>query len=204
MDVDHPHHEFSGVGRDGAGRGSAGHQNLLLHHPVPQQQLSTEELRSSTHGPAPSGYFNGRLRVSFVSASLVAHVRPRLPGFPSYPPGCQPVGQPSPGPPHRSDRCLRIPVRPAGRDPSWDRRGLVNVSVSLAQAGLFGCRQHQHCAGRLLQGNVLCSIPFLVFSNTSSSLLKFLALAKVICNDLHVLLTTPILLKVPLPTWTSP
>ena len=108
------------------------------------------------------------------------------------------------GPPHRSDRRLRIPVRPAGRDPSWDRCGLVNVSMSLAQAGLFGCRQHQHCAGRLLQGNVLCSIPFLVFSNTSSSLLKFLALAKVICNNLHVLLTTPIPLKAPLPTWTSP
>ena len=32
MDVDHPHREFSGVGRDGAGRGPAGHQNLLLHH----------------------------------------------------------------------------------------------------------------------------------------------------------------------------
>ena len=86
MDVDRPHCEFSGLGCDGTGRRPAGHQNLLLHHPVPQQQLPTEELCSSTHGPAPSEYFNGRLHISSASASPVPHVHPHSPRFPSYPP----------------------------------------------------------------------------------------------------------------------
>jgi hypothetical protein len=61
MDVDRPahHRDFSGP-RDGATRGPAGHQNILLHHPVPQQQVPTDELRSSAvHGPGQhQEYFN--------------------------------------------------------------------------------------------------------------------------------------------------
>ncbi|KAI6138812.1 hypothetical protein BKA82DRAFT_4365706 [Pisolithus tinctorius] len=45
MDVNRPHHyNFSGPSQDSVGHGPAGHSCLLLHHPIPQQQLSTEEL----------------------------------------------------------------------------------------------------------------------------------------------------------------
>ncbi|KAL4069259.1 TPR-like protein [Scleroderma citrinum] len=129
MDIDRPHRDFSGPARDGAGRGPAGHQNLLLHHPVPQQQLPTEELRSSAHGPTPPEYFNGRpLRVPSTSTSPVPHSRPRSSGlnFPPYaPPTRQPVGPAQPSVPtsQRSPPSYsRDSVRPAERDMAWDRR----------------------------------------------------------------------------------
>ncbi|KAG1825430.1 uncharacterized protein BJ212DRAFT_1258833 [Suillus subaureus] len=56
MDVDRPPHprDYSGSSREGTSRGPTGHQTLLLHHPVPQQQVQTEELRNSAvHGPRP-------------------------------------------------------------------------------------------------------------------------------------------------------
>ncbi|KAG6333438.1 hypothetical protein ID866_5652 [Astraeus odoratus] len=131
MDVDRTHHrDFSGPARDTAGRGPAGHQNLL-HHPVPQQQLPTEELRSSAaHGPGPHPeYFNRPLHVPSASASPVPHPRARSPtgNFPAYPPLSrpQPVGPAQPSSIPSSQRTPpsypREPVRSADRD--WDRRG---------------------------------------------------------------------------------
>ncbi|KAI6022585.1 TPR-like protein [Pisolithus marmoratus] len=133
MDVDRPHHrDFSGPIRDGVGRGPTGHQSLLLHHPVPQQQLPTEELRSSAnHDLAQhSEYFNRPLRVPSGSTSPAPHTtRPRSPGssFPAYPPpGRQPIGPAQPSIPasQRSPPLYpREPARPGDRDMAWDRRG---------------------------------------------------------------------------------
>ncbi|KAF9229813.1 TPR-like protein [Gyrodon lividus] len=102
MDVDRPphHRDFSGP-RDGATRGPAGHQNILLHHPVPQQQVPTDELRSSAvHGPGQhQEYFNRPLRVPSTSASPPPPPRARSPGlsFQAYPSsGRQPVGPAQP------------------------------------------------------------------------------------------------------------
>lgn len=121
MEVDRPHHrDFTGSTRDSTPRGPAGHHNLLLHHPVPQQQLPTEELRpSAVHAPIQHPeYFNRPLRVPSASAS--PHPRPRSPSaaFPAYPPpGRQPVGPAQPSIPTSQ----RSPSY--SRDMPWDRRG---------------------------------------------------------------------------------
>ena len=148
MDVDRPHREFSRLKHDGAGRGPAGHQNLLLHHPVPQQQLLTEELRSSTHGPAPSEYFTGRLRISSASASPVPRVRLRSPVFPPYPPGRQPIRptQPSASAPRRSPTSYHSGSRwrsyvclPMAQHP-W--RISIVLSCSILRHSLYCCHAH--------------------------------------------------------------
>ncbi|KIJ21344.1 hypothetical protein PAXINDRAFT_104349 [Paxillus involutus ATCC 200175] len=129
MDVDRPahHRDFSGP-RDGATRGPAGHQNILLHHPVPQQQVPTDELRSSAvHGPGQhQEYFNRPLRVPSASASPPPLPRTRSPGpsFQPYPPSSrQPVGPAQPAGQRSPPSYPREPVRQSERDMAWERRG---------------------------------------------------------------------------------
>ncbi|KAI6154600.1 hypothetical protein BKA82DRAFT_4070142, partial [Pisolithus tinctorius] len=132
MDVDRPHHrDFSGPSRDSVGHGPAGHPCLLLHHPVPQQQLSTEELRSSANQDLAqhSEYFNRPLRVPSGSASPAPHPTcPRSPvsTFPAYPPPSrQPIepAQPSILASQRTSPSYPCELRAADRDMAWDRRG---------------------------------------------------------------------------------
>ncbi|KAI5991298.1 TPR-like protein [Pisolithus orientalis] len=132
MDVDRPHHrDFSGPSRDSVARGPTGHPCLLLHHPVPQQQLPTEELRSSTNQDLAqhSEYFNRPLRVPSGSASPAPHpARPRSPvsTFPAYPPPSrQPIGPAQPSIPasQRTPPSYPRELRAADRDMAWDRRG---------------------------------------------------------------------------------
>ncbi|KAG1889209.1 TPR-like protein [Suillus subluteus] len=109
MDVDRPPHprDYSGSSREGPSRGPTGHQTLLLHHPVPQQQVQTEELRNSAvHGP---GQYNDHF--------------PGRPGYPNYPPSNrQPVG---PAQPSLAQRSPPNYPREAPRQEHelWDRRG---------------------------------------------------------------------------------
>ncbi|KAF9242359.1 TPR-like protein [Melanogaster broomeanus] len=128
MDVDRPphHRDFSGP-RDIATRGPAGHQNLLLHHPVPQQQVPTEELRSSAaHGPGQhQEYFNRPLRAPSTSVSPPPP-RARSPGpsFQPYPPSSrQPVGPAQPASQRSPPSYPREPLRQGERDMPWERRG---------------------------------------------------------------------------------
>ncbi|KAH7907526.1 TPR-like protein, partial [Hygrophoropsis aurantiaca] len=134
MDVDRPphHREFSGSGREAASRGPVGHQNLLLHHPVPQPQIPTEELRNPpVHGPGQhQEYFGRPLRVPSASVSPPPHSsRPRSPGanFQNYPPPSrQAVGpaQPSMVASQRSPPSYpREPMRSGEQEPGWERRG---------------------------------------------------------------------------------
>ncbi|KIO03471.1 hypothetical protein M404DRAFT_27096 [Pisolithus tinctorius Marx 270] len=132
MDVDRPHHrDFSGPSRDSVGRGPAGHPCLLLHHPVPQQQLSTEELRSSANQDLAqhSEYFNRPLHVPSGSASPAPHpTYPRSPvsTFPAYPPPSrQPIEPAQPSIPASQHTPPSYPreLRAADRDMAWDRRG---------------------------------------------------------------------------------
>ncbi|KAI6141211.1 hypothetical protein BKA82DRAFT_4203562 [Pisolithus tinctorius] len=132
MDVDCPHHHnFSGPSQDSVGRGPAGHPCLLLHHPVPQQQLSTEELRSSANQDLAqhSEYFNHPLHVPSGSASPAPH--PTCPRSPVStflacpPPSRQPIEPAQPSIP-ASQRTLPSYLRElhaADRDMAWDRRG---------------------------------------------------------------------------------
>ncbi|KAG2160230.1 TPR-like protein [Suillus bovinus] len=133
MDVDRPSHprDYTSSSREGPSRGPTGHQTLLLHHPVPQQQVQTEELRNSAvHGPGQyNDHFPGRpLRVPSTSASPPpphnSRVRSPGPGYPNYPPSNrQPVG---PAQPSLSQRSPPNYPREAPRlehDTAWDRRG---------------------------------------------------------------------------------
>ncbi|KAI6139053.1 hypothetical protein BKA82DRAFT_4229472 [Pisolithus tinctorius] len=132
MDVDHPHHrDFSGPSQDSVGRGPASHPCLLLHHPVPQQQLSTEELRSSANQDLAqhSEYFNRPLRVPSGSASPAPHPTcPRSPvsTFPAYPPPShQPIEPAQPSIPASQHTSPSYPheLHAADHDMAWDRRG---------------------------------------------------------------------------------
>ncbi|KAG2146593.1 uncharacterized protein EDB93DRAFT_1250874 [Suillus bovinus] len=113
IDVDRPPHprDYSSSSCEGPSCGPTGHQALLLHHPIPQQQVQTEELwslRPSTSPPPPHN-----LRVQSPG-----------PGYPNYPPSNrQPVG---PAQPSLSQRLLPNYPREAPRlehDTAWDRRG---------------------------------------------------------------------------------
>ncbi|KAH0838714.1 TPR-like protein [Lanmaoa asiatica] len=128
MDVDRPphHRDFSGP-REPPTRGPAGHQNLLLHHPVPQPQVPTEELRTSaTHVTTGHSqeYFNRPMRAPSTSASPPPPPRARSPGpgFQTYPPSNrQPVGPAAPTAPRSP--YPREPLRQGERDMPWERRG---------------------------------------------------------------------------------
>ncbi|KAI6140520.1 hypothetical protein BKA82DRAFT_947392 [Pisolithus tinctorius] len=129
MDVNRPHHhDFSGPSRDSVGHGPASHPCLLLHHPVPQQQLSTEELRSSANQDLAQHleYFNCPLRVPSGSASPAPHPTcPRSPvsTFPAYPPpSCQPIepAQPSIPASQRTPPSYPHELRAADHDMAWD------------------------------------------------------------------------------------
>ena len=135
MDVDRPPvhtREYSGSAREGASRGPLGHQNLLLHHPVPQQQVPAEDIRSSAHGQVhhQESYFTRPPRPLSRSVSPPSHstrARSPPPPFQSYPPpNRQPVGpaQPSAVPSQRSPRTYPIhePGRSVDQDMGWDRR----------------------------------------------------------------------------------
>ncbi|KIO01465.1 hypothetical protein M404DRAFT_961980, partial [Pisolithus tinctorius Marx 270] len=131
-DVDHPHHrDFSGPSRDSVGRGPAGHPCLLLHHPVPQQQLSTEELRSSANQDLAqhSEYFNCPLCVPSGSASPAPHPTcPRSPvsTFPACPPPSrQPIEPAQPSIPASQHTPPLYPreLHAADHNMAWDRRG---------------------------------------------------------------------------------
>ncbi|KAI6143396.1 hypothetical protein BKA82DRAFT_32878 [Pisolithus tinctorius] len=132
MDVNCPHHcDFSGPSWDSVGCGPASHPCLLLHHPIPQQQLSTEELQFPTNQDLAQHleYFNCPLHVPLGSMSSAPH--PTCPCSPvstflAYPPPSrQPIrlAQPSilasqhmpPLYPH--ELCV------ADRNMTWDHRG---------------------------------------------------------------------------------
>ncbi|KAG1725558.1 TPR-like protein [Suillus paluster] len=133
MDVDRPPHprDYPGSSREGPGRGPTGHQTLLLHHPVPQQQVQTEELRNSAvHGPGQyNDHFPGRpLRVPSTSVSPPpphnARVRSPGPGYPNYPPSNrQPVGPAQPSLAQRSPPAYPREAPRPEHDMAWDRRG---------------------------------------------------------------------------------
>ncbi|KAI9566990.1 TPR-like protein [Boletus coccyginus] len=127
MDVDRPLHprDFSGP-REGSTRGPVGHQNLLLHHPIPQPQVPTEELRASA-ARATTGhsqeYFSRSMRPPSTSASPPPPPRARSPGpgFQAYPAGRQQVGPAVPTAPRSP--YPREPLRQGERDMPWERRG---------------------------------------------------------------------------------
>ncbi|KIJ06322.1 hypothetical protein PAXINDRAFT_20478 [Paxillus involutus ATCC 200175] len=127
-DVDRPahHRDFSGP-RDSATRGPAGHQNILLHHPVPQQQVPTDELQSAVHGPGQhQEYFNHPIRVPSASASPPPLPRTRSPGpsFQPYPPSSrQPVGPAQPAGQRSPPSYPCEPVRQGEHDVAWECRG---------------------------------------------------------------------------------
>ncbi|KAG9310296.1 TPR-like protein [Chiua virens] len=126
MDVDRPphHRDFSGP-REGPTRGPAGHQNLLLHHPIPQPQVPTEELRASAAHVSTSHnqeYFNRGMRPPSASASPPPRARSPGAGFQPYPPSSrQPVGPAAPTAPRSP--YPREPLRGAEREMPWERRG---------------------------------------------------------------------------------
>lgn len=130
MDVDRPphHRDFSGP-REAPTRGPAGHQNLLLHHPVPQPQVPTEELRASAANVTTGHrdeYFNRSVRAPSTSASPPPPPPPRVrspgPGFPAYPPSSrQQVGPAAPIAPRSP--YPRDSLRQGERDMPWERRG---------------------------------------------------------------------------------
>jgi general transcriptional corepressor CYC8 len=115
IDVD----RYPGPGRDGPSRGPSGHHSLLLHQPVPHQQVS-EDLRTS-HNHHPE-YLARPLRMPSPSASP-----PNRPRSPFPPPRyAQPVGpaQPSAMTSQRSPRVYTHEVsRPNEPELGWDRRG---------------------------------------------------------------------------------
>ena len=83
MDVDRPPHprDYPSSSREGPSRGPTGHQTLLLHHPVPPQQVQAAELRNSAvHGPGQyNDRFHGRpLRVPLSSTINLSHVNHML------------------------------------------------------------------------------------------------------------------------------
>jgi len=139
MDVDrppiHPRDYPPPPPRDSAGRGPVGHQSLLLHHPVPQQQVPTDDLRNGGHGHHQDPFFTRPpLRVPSQSPSPhPSRARSPLP-FQSYPPPAgarQPSGpgQPNTAPSQRSPRQY-APHEPSSRRgppeqeaAGWDRRG---------------------------------------------------------------------------------
>lgn len=133
MDVDRPPHprDYPNSSREGPSRGPTGHQTLLLHHPVPQQQVQTEELRNSAvHGPGQyNDHFPGRpLRVPSTSASPPpphnSRVRSPGPGYPNYPPSNrQPVGPAQPSLSQRSPPNYPREAPRTEHDMPWDRRG---------------------------------------------------------------------------------
>lgn len=127
MDVDRPphHRDFSGP-REAPTRGPAGHQNLLLHHPVPQPQLPTEELRASAaHATTGHGqeFFNRPMRAPSTSVSPPPPLRAGRspgPGFQAYPSSVrQPVGPAVPTAPRSP--YPREPLHQS--DMPWERRG---------------------------------------------------------------------------------
>ncbi|KAJ7771950.1 TPR-like protein [Mycena maculata] len=110
--------------RDPPSRGPIGHQSLLLHHPVPQQQIPAEEIRNG-HLHHHESYFTRRPPSASMSPpSHNSRIRSPPPPFPSYPSSSR--GQPSgPGQPQRSPRTFPAheQIR-AGEPPEmgWERR----------------------------------------------------------------------------------
>ncbi|TFK47952.1 TPR-like protein [Heliocybe sulcata] len=116
-------------------RGPAGHQSILLHHPVPQQQYPSEDMRGAGSQPHLHDPYAGRpLRVPSTSTSPPppgAHGgRPRSPPVPQAYQGYGPSGRSRVGPgqaaSQRSPRAYAYDgVPPVERDTAWDRRPAV-------------------------------------------------------------------------------
>ncbi|KAJ6573924.1 TPR-like protein [Mycena vulgaris] len=137
MDVDRPpiHSRDSRDSRDyppsssrePPSRGPIGHQSLLLHHPVPQQQIPAEEIRNGGHLHHQESYFT-RHRAPSTSMSPPLHASrirsPPPPAFPPYPSSSR--GQPGgPGQPHRSPRTFPAHEQIRTAEPpemGWERR----------------------------------------------------------------------------------
>jgi glucose repression mediator protein len=125
MEVDRPHgRDHPGIPREAASRGPLGHQNLLLQHPIPQQQPRVEELRADIHPHHQESYFTRPIRPSSRSPSPHHMNRARSPPPPPPPfqnyPSRPPVGpaQPSPRPyPARHEASRSIDM-----EGIWDRR----------------------------------------------------------------------------------
>jgi glucose repression mediator protein len=117
MDVDQPR-DYSASTRDGNSRGPVGHQSLLLHHPVPQQQLA-DDIRGGSHHQ--DSYFTRPRSVS--PPSYPSRARSPPPPLPSYPAsGRPPVGPGQPS--QRSPRTYAHDVARTGPVEHWDRRPL--------------------------------------------------------------------------------
>ncbi|KAJ7630409.1 TPR-like protein [Roridomyces roridus] len=112
------------------GRGPIGHQSLLLHHPVPQQQIPAEEIRNGgSHMHHQESYFTRRPQSASMSppahnSRIRSPPPPPLPSFPPYPSSSR--GQPSgPGQPQRSPRTFPAHEQIRTGEPpemGWDRR----------------------------------------------------------------------------------
>ncbi|KAJ7037454.1 TPR-like protein [Mycena alexandri] len=112
-------------------RGPIGHQSLLLHHPIPQQQIPAEEIRNGGHLHHQESYFT-RHRPTSASMSPPPHASrirsPPPPPFQSYPPSSSSSrGQPGgPGqPPQRSPRTFPAHEQIRTGEPpemGWERR----------------------------------------------------------------------------------
>ncbi|KAG6369435.1 hypothetical protein JVT61DRAFT_14850 [Boletus reticuloceps] len=100
MNVDRPLHlcDCSGPCKPPT-RGLAGHQNLLLHHPIrnPRSQLRNCAPPLPVRLLGSQEYFNRPMHALSTSASLLPPPCTRSPGFQSYPPSsCQLVGPAAP------------------------------------------------------------------------------------------------------------
>lgn len=107
-------------------RGPVGHESLLLHHPVPQQ-----DIRNGIHGPPPphqESYFTRAPRATSPSVSPPVHHNGRArsppPPFQSYPPGR--INDSNAPPSQRSPRIYQSreqgrPV-PVDQEGGWPRR----------------------------------------------------------------------------------
>ncbi|EPQ61220.1 hypothetical protein GLOTRDRAFT_135744 [Gloeophyllum trabeum ATCC 11539] len=139
MEVDRPplhgrHSSAYPPGPETPSRGPAGHQSILLHHPVPQQQFPPEEIRGAGGQPHLHDPYAGRppLRVPSTSTSPPPHGgRPRSPpGPPGYPGYGGPSARGRMGPgqasSQRSPRAYAYEaVPPMDREQAWERRPAV-------------------------------------------------------------------------------
>lgn len=130
MDVDRPplHRDPPSYNRESGQRG-AGSQSLLLHHPIPQQQVPGEGLRGSVHpqGHPHDASFARPIRVPSTSTSPPpSHsVRPRsvVNHLSGYPDGRGPIG-PGQTPVQRSPALYTREPQQVDRveREAWDRR----------------------------------------------------------------------------------
>ncbi|KAJ7480062.1 TPR-containing protein Mql1 [Mycena galericulata] len=156
MEVDRPHardYPPSSSRDPPSSRGPIGHQSLLLHHPVPQQQIPAEEIRNGGHLHHQESYFTRRAPSASMSPPTHnSRIRsPPPPQFPPYPSSSR--GQPSgPGQPQRSPRTFPAHEQIRNGEPpemGWDRR----APPSEHGRGDWAPRDREHDARRPRHSN---------------------------------------------------